>query len=329
MSGQAAARDYRGTSMDYEPKGHVAVLASELIDLVGLQPGNTVIDCTFGAGGHALLAAEAIGPEGMLIAIDRDPVARAFFQEFEASVKCQTRFLPTEFSEGLETLQNEGIRPDVVYLDYGMSSLQVDAAERGFSYANVAPLDMRMDPRQDLTAAMILNDWPEHQILGLLREYGEEKYAGAISREIIARRPLETTADLVDAIKAAVPTAARFGSGHPARKTFQALRIAVNGELDAIDAAMPLAWDTLRVGGRMAAISFHSLEDRRVKQFFAGLATGCICPPGLPICACGKEPVAELLTRRSITADEVELEINPRSRSARLRGALKIAEGRP
>ena len=329
MSGHAAALDSRGTDMSYEPKGHIAVLATELIDLVGLQPGDTVIDCTFGAGGHALLAAEQIGPEGTLIAIDRDPVAKAFFLEFEASVKCRTRFIPTEFSEGLNVLQNEGIRADVVYMDFGMSSLQVDAAERGFSYAHVAPLDMRMDPRQDLTAAVIVNEWPEDRIKQVLRQLGEEKYAGGITREIIRRRPLETTADLVDAIKAGMPTAARFGSGHPARKTFQALRIAVNGELDAIDAALPLAWDRLVVGGRMAAISFHSLEDRRVKQFFAGLATGCICPPDLPVCACGNEPEAELLTRRSITAEEAELELNPRSRSARLRGALKITEGRP
>lgn len=329
MSGQAAALDNRGTEMNYEPKGHIAVLATELIDLVGLQPGDTVIDCTFGAGGHALLASEQIGPEGTLIAIDRDPVAKAFFLEFEASVKCHTRFIPTEFSEGLNVLQNEGIRADVVYMDFGMSSLQVDAAERGFSYAHVAPLDMRMDPRQDLTAAVIVNEWPEDRIKQVLRQLGEEKYAGGITREIIRRRPLETTADLVDAIKAGMPTAARFGSGHPARKTFQALRIAVNGELDAIDAALPLAWDRLVVGGRMAAISFHSLEDRRVKQFFAGLATGCICPPDLPVCACGNEPEAELLTRRSITAEDAELELNPRSRSARLRGALKITEGRP
>lgn len=327
MSGHAAASDYRGEAMNFEPRGHVAVLANELIELIGLQPGETVVDCTFGAGGHAWLAAEQIGPEGTLIGIDRDPVARAFFQEFEAVAPCKTRFIASEFSLGLNTLQNEGIHVDAVYMDLGMSSLQVDAAERGFSYAHVAPLDMRMDPRQELTAGEILNEWPEHQILRILREYGEEKYAGAISREIIARRPLNTTADLVDTIKAAVPTAARFGSGHPARKTFQALRIAVNGELDAIDAALPVAWDTLDVGGRMAAISFHSLEDRRVKQFFAGLATGCICPPDLPVCACGREPEAELLTRRSITADDAELELNPRARSARLRGALKIAEG--
>ena len=207
-----------------------------------------------------------------------------------------------------------------------MSSLQVDAADRGFSYSHEAPLDMRMDPRQDLTAATVLNEWPESRLKQILREYGEERYAGGIAREIVRRRPLETTSELVDAIKAGMPTAARFGSGHPARRTFQALRIAVNGELEAIDAALPVAWDTLKIGGRLAAISFHSLEDRRVKRFLAGLATGCKCPPELPVCVCGHEPEAELLTRRSITADEPELEANPRARSARLRGALKLAD---
>jgi 16S rRNA (cytosine1402-N4)-methyltransferase len=183
-----------------------------------------------------------------------------------------------------------------------------------------------MDPRQELTAGEILNTWPESRLVQILRSLGEERYAGGVAREIIRRRPLETTSDLVDAIKSGMPTAARFGSGHPARRTFQALRIAVNGELEAIDAALPIAWDTLRVGGRLAAISFHSLEDRRVKRFFAGLAVGCTCPPDLPVCVCGHDPEAELLTRRSITADEQEIEANPRSRSARLRGALKLAE---
>lgn len=305
---------------------HIPVLATELVDLIGPGPGETVIDCTFGSGGHARLVADRIGSEGTLIAIDRDPVARARFQEFETGVDCRTRFVASEFSDALNTLQIEGIRADALYMDLGMSSLQVDAAERGFSYSHDAPLDMRMDPRQELTAGEILNQWPESRINQILRTLGEERYAGGIAREIVRRRPLETTADLVEAIKAGMPTAARFGSGHPARRSFQALRIAVNGELEAIDAGLPIAWDTLKIGGRMAAISFHSLEDRRVKQFFAGLATGCTCPPELPVCVCGHEPEADLLTRRSITADDSELEANPRARSARLRGALKLAE---
>jgi 16S rRNA (cytosine1402-N4)-methyltransferase len=311
--------------MDPKSRDHVPVLAQELVDLITPQRGDTVIDCTFGGGGHARLVAGMIGPEGTLIAIDRDPVARDRFEQFRAEAGCQSRFFETEFSEALKSLQNEGIQADVLYMDLGMSSLQVDAPERGFSYSHEAPLDMRMDPRQDLTAGEILNTWSESRIVQILRAFGEERYAGGIAREVIRRRPLETTSDLVDAIKAGMPTAARFGSGHPARRSFQALRIAVNGELEAIDAALPIAWDSLRIGGRMAAISFHSLEDRRVKRFLARLAVGCTCPPDLPVCVCGHEPEAELLTRRSITADEFELAANPRSRSARLRGALKLA----
>jgi 16S rRNA (cytosine1402-N4)-methyltransferase len=312
--------------MDPAPRAHIPVLADELLDVLTPGPGDTVVDCTFGGGGHARLVAERIGPEGTLIAIDRDPVARERFEQFSADAACRTRFIATEFSEALKALQNEGIRADALYMDLGMSSLQVDAPERGFSYSHEAPLDMRMDPRQELTAGEILNTWPESRLIQIFRGLGEERFSGGIAREVIRRRPLETTSDLVDAIKAGMPTAARFGSGHPARRTFQALRIAVNGELDAIDAALPIAWDTLRIGGRMAAISFHSLEDRRVKRFFAGLAVGCTCPPDLPVCICGHEPEAELLTRRSITADERELEANLRSRSARLRGALKRGE---
>jgi len=309
-----------------KPGTHVPVLAAELIDLVAPGAGETVIDCTFGAGGHARAAARRIGPEGLYVGIDRDPVARARFAEFESEGLCGTRFIASEFSLALAGLAEEGFRSDVLYMDLGMSSLQVDAAERGFSYAHEAPLDMRMDPRQSLTAGEILNQWPEDRIARILRELGEERYAGGISREIAARRPLQTTADLVEAVRAGVPAAARFGSGHPARRTFQALRIAVNGELDAIDAALPLAWDALRIGGRMAAISFHSLEDRRVKRFFADLAVGCKCPPELPVCICGHDPEATLLTRRAIVPDEAELAANPRSRSARLRGAVKLAE---
>ncbi len=311
---------------DQGPRGHLPVLATETVDLIGPQPGETVVDCTFGAGGHARLVAERIGPEGTLIGIDRDPVAQARFQEFAAQAPCRTRFIAAEFSLALKTLQNEGFRASALYMDLGMSSLQVDAAERGFSYSHEAPLDMRMDPRQSLTAEEILNTWTEQQISRVLRDLGEERYAHGISREIIARRPLHSTTELVEAIKAGVPAAARFGSGHPARRSFQALRIAVNGELEAVDAALPIAWDTLDPGGRMAVISFHSLEDRRIKRFFNDLATGCTCPPELPVCVCGHEPEAEVLTRRPISADDDEVEANPRARSARLRGAIKLTE---
>ena len=213
-----------------------------------------------------------------------------------------------------------------MYLDLGMSSMQVDTRERGFSYAYDAPLDMRMDPAQELTAAELVNTWDRRRIARVLREYGEERYAERIAGEIVRRRPLTTTFELVDAITAAIPAPARFAGGHPAKRTFQAIRIAVNDELAQLDAALPLAWDVLAVGGRLAAISFHSLEDRRVKRFIAGKARGCVCPPDLPVCACGRTPEAEPVFRRSVAPSHGEVADNPRSKSARLRAARKLRE---
>jgi 16S rRNA (cytosine1402-N4)-methyltransferase len=308
---------------------HEPVLAAEVVSLLGPGSGQIAVDCTFGAGGHARLVAERLGPSGTLIAIDRDPAAEARFAEFAAAAPCRTRFIGTEFAAGLRTLGGEGIRPDMVYVDLGMSSLQVDSWERGFSYAYDAPLDMRMDTRQQFDAADLVNEWPESRISQVLRRFGEERYAGGIAREIVRRRPLGTTSELVAAIKAGMPTAARFGGGHPAKRSFQAIRIAVNGELDSLNEALPLAWGMLALGGRFGAISFHSLEDRPVKQFLAGKARGCVCPPELPVCVCGHEPEAELLTRRAVSPGPAEVEANPRSRSAHLRVALKIAEATP
>jgi 16S rRNA (cytosine1402-N4)-methyltransferase len=304
---------------------HEPVLATELTDLLGPQPGQVALDCTFGGGGHARRVAASIGPEGTLIAIDRDPAAEERFERFAAEATCRTSFLAVDYAEGLRTLRGEGISPDMVFMDLGMSSMQVDAHERGFSYSYDAPLDMRMDTRQELRAADLVNEWPESRIAQVLRRFGEERYAGGIAREIVRRRPLRTTAELVDAVKAGMPASARFGGGHPAKRTFQAIRIAVNGELDSLDDALPTAWAMLPVGGRLAAISFHSLEDRRVKQFLADRSRGCVCPPELPVCACGREPEAELLTRRAIAPDEAEQVSNPRSKSAHLRAAVKIA----
>jgi 16S rRNA (cytosine1402-N4)-methyltransferase len=213
----------------------------------------------------------------------------------------------------------------MVYMDLGMSSMQIDAWERGFSYSYDAPLDMRMDPRQSFDAADLVNEWPEGRIAQVLRRFGEERHASGIAKEIVRRRPLRTTSELVGAVQAGMPASARFGGGHPAKRTFQALRIAVNGELDLLGEALPLAWDALPLGGRFAAISFHSLEDRPVKQFLAEKATGCVCPPELPVCVCGHDPEAELLTRRAIAPGPEEAEANPRSRSAHLRAATKIA----
>jgi len=307
---------------------HVPVLAGELVDVLDPQPGQIAIDCTVGGGGHARLIAERLGPTGTLIGIDRDPVAEERFAELAAEVSCQTRFLRTSFVDGLAELIDEGVRADIVYLDLGVSSMQVDTAERGFSYAYDAPLDMRMDPiGTELTAAEIVNTWDARRLARLIRSYGEERYATPIARAIVRARhdgPIDTTQELVDVIKAAIPAPARFAGGHPAKRTFQALRIQVNDELGQLDAGLPLAWEVLAPDGRLAAISFHSLEDRRVKRFLADRAKGCICPPDLPVCGCGREPEAELLTRKAIAPTPGEVEANPRSKSAHLRAAKRI-----
>jgi 16S rRNA (cytosine1402-N4)-methyltransferase len=310
----------------YMPTEHQPVLAPELTELLAPRAGQTAVDCTFGGGGHARRIAGVLGQAGTLICIDRDPAAEARFDEFAEEVPCSTRFLAADFAAGLRTLRGEGIRPDMVYLDLGMSSMQVDAWQRGFSYSYDAPLDMRMDTRQQLSAADIVNEWPESRLAQVLRRFGEERYAGGIAREIVRRRPLATTSELVEAAKAGMPASARFGGGHPAKRTFQAIRIAVNGELDSLDDALPTAWGMLPAGGRLAAISFHSLEDRRVKRFLAERARGCVCPPELPVCVCGREPEAELLTRRAVAPGAAEIAANPRSKSAHLRAAVKIAE---
>jgi 16S rRNA (cytosine1402-N4)-methyltransferase len=306
---------------------HIPVLAGELIELLDPRPGEVAVDCTVGGGGHARLIADRIGPSGTLIGIDRDPVAEERFAELAGEVACHTRFIRADFVAGLEQLSAERLQADLLYLDLGMSSMQVDTWARGFSYAYDAPLDMRMDPDQELTAREIVNTWDERRLARLLREYGEERYATQIARGIgraRAREELTGTQELVDAIKAAIPVPAQFAGGHPARRTFQALRIAVNDELAQLDAALPLAWDVLGTGGRFAAISFHSLEDRRVKRFLAALARGCVCPPEIPICVCGHEPEAELLTRRAVAPTPGEIATNPRSKSAHLRAARKL-----
>jgi 16S rRNA (cytosine1402-N4)-methyltransferase len=308
------------------PIEHKPVLASELVELLSPQPGQTAVDCTFGAGGHARRVAEAIGPDGTLICIDRDPQAGRRFEAFAAEAGCRTRFIGADFAEGLRALHGEGVHPEMIYMDLGISSMQVDAWERGFSYSYDAPLDMRMDSRKEFDAADLVNEWPETRIAEVLRRFGEERYAGGIAREIVRRRPLRTTSELVDAAKAGMPASARFGSGHPAKRTFQAIRIAVNGELDSLDDALPTAWRMLPVGGRLATISFHSLEDRRAKRFLAERARGCVCPPELPVCVCGRQPEADLLTRRAVAPGPDELAANPRARSAHLRAAVKIEE---
>jgi 16S rRNA (cytosine1402-N4)-methyltransferase len=288
------------------------------------SPGETIVDCTFGAGGHARLVADRIGAMGELVCIDRDPAAEARWDDFAEEAPCTTSFHRGDFADVLAGLREDGVEPDAIYMDFGLSSMQIDAWERGFSYSYDAPLDMRMDPEGPLTAADLVNEWPERRLADTFRKLGEERHARRIAAEIVSRRPFETTGELVEAIRDAVPPAARFGRGHPAKRTFQALRIALNEELDSIDRALPTAWNMLPVGGRLAAISFHSLEDRRVKRFIADLARGCTCPPELPVCVCGHEPEAEPLSKRAVAPSPGELEANPRAGSAHLRGARKL-----
>jgi 16S rRNA (cytosine1402-N4)-methyltransferase len=312
-------------------KTHIPVLAGELIELVDPRPGETAVDCTVGGGGHARLIADRLGPAGTLIGVDRDPLAEERFAALAAEIQCETRFIRADFVTALHELREERLAADLVYLDLGMSSMQVDTWERGFSYAYDAPLDMRMDPAQPLTAAEVVNTWDERRLARLLREYGEERYSSQIARAIgraRGRQEFASTQQLVDAIKTAVPIPAQFAGGHPAKRTFQALRIAVNDELTQLEEALPIAWDLLGTGGRLAAISFHSLEDRMVKRFLAARARGCVCPPELPICVCGREPEAELLTRRAVAPTPGEVAANPRSKSAHLRAARKLEVAR-
>ncbi len=312
------------TRMTDAPTEHVPVLGAELVALLDPRPGEVAVDCTFGGGGHARLIAARLAPGGLLIAIDRDPVAQERFERFAEEVECATRFIRADYADALDALADEGVEPDLIYFDLGLSSIQLDTHQRGFSYSYDAPLDMRMDPGQPLSAREIVNEFDERRIAELIRRYGEEPRARAIAREIVQRRPLETTSQLVEAIREALPPPVRFGRGHPAKRTFQALRIAVNSELDSLERALPTSWGLLPDGGRMAGISFHSLEDRRVKRFLADHARGCICPLELPECRCGGEPEAELLARRAVAPSEVEMESNPRSRSAHLRAARKL-----
>jgi 16S rRNA (cytosine1402-N4)-methyltransferase len=306
---------------------HLPVLADEVRELLAVRPGETVIDATFGAGGHARLLAADLRGAGKLVAIDRDPTVKPYFDRFKARAGVDVRFLRGDFAVVLAQLAANGVKADAVLLDLGISSMQVDRPERGFSYATDAPLDMRMDPASEPSAREIVNTWDERELAQVFRRYGEERFARQIARAIVRRRtdqPFERTGELVDTIKAAIPTPARFGDGHPAKRVFQALRIAVNDELGSLAAALPASVEMLRPGGRLAVIAFHSLEDRLVKRFLAERAKGCTCPPELPICVCGKQPELRLLTRKPVRPSAREIDENPRSASARLRAAVKV-----
>jgi 16S rRNA (cytosine1402-N4)-methyltransferase len=307
---------------------HVPVLAEEVRELLDVRPGETVVDATFGAGGHSRMLAADLQGSGKLVAIDRDPTVRPYFDRVKASSRgVQTRFLRGDYAVVLSQLASNGARADAVLLDLGLSSMQVDRPERGFSYATDAPLDMRMDTSDERSAADVLATYDERELETIFRRYGEERYARPIARGIVRRRadePILRTGQLVDVVRASIPAPARFGEGHPAKRVFQALRIEVNHELESLVTGLPAAFEMLRPGGRLAVISFHSLEDRIVKRFLRDRARGCTCPPELPVCVCGKEPEARVLTPKPVRPSPAEIDHNPRASSARLRVAVRV-----
>ena len=302
-------------------------MVAEVLELFATVPPGTVLDATVGGGGHALALLDAY-PHLRILGLDQDPSALEAAAATLAPAGERAVVRRANFSSLATVVEEAGAAPlSGVLFDLGVSSPQLDRAERGFSHRFDAPLDMRMDPDDELSARDIVNGWDRRRLARLFREYGEERYSGPIAREIERRRDrgeIQTTQELVDAVTAAVPAPAQFAAGHPAKRVFQALRIAVNDELDQLDRALPAAWELLRPGGRLAAISFHSLEDRRVKRFLAARARGCICPPDMPVCGCGRTPEAELLTRRSVAPTPGEVAANPRAKSARLRAARRL-----
>jgi 16S rRNA (cytosine1402-N4)-methyltransferase len=306
---------------------HIPVLAEEVRSALAVRPGETVVDATFGAGGHAALLGSDLQGRGKLIAVDQDPTVRPYFEQLEQRLGgVQTRFLRGNFAVVLEQLADNDVKADAILFDLGVSSMQIDRPERGFSYREDAPLDMRMDPNAELSARELVNEASEKELTTIFRRYGEERYAKQVARAIARRRkeqPFERTGELVETIRAAMPAPVRFGDGHPAKRVFQALRIAVNDELGALEAALPAALEMLRPGGRLAVISFHSLEDRIVKQFLRDGERGCTCPPDFPVCVCGSKPLLRAIERRAVRPDERAIAANPRASSARLRAAVR------
>jgi 16S rRNA (cytosine1402-N4)-methyltransferase len=306
---------------------HVPVLLHEVVALLAPPEGGVVVDCTAGAGGHARALAEGLGPDGTLVAIDRDPVAADLAAGLAGELPCAVRVVRADFADALPRLADEGVRADALLMDLGLSSMQVDTVERGFSYSREAPLDMRMDPDLPASAADLVAETDEATLAAWFREYGEERYARSIARSIVRRRaraPITTSRELVEVVRASVPARALFAGGHPAKRIFQALRIAVNDELGSLSRGLEAAFSLLEVGGRMAVISFHSLEDRMVKRFMAEASRGCVCPPELPVCVCGREPGAALLTSGPLRPGAREADDNPRARSARLRACERL-----
>lgn len=306
---------------------HRSVLLEECIDGLSIKPDGIYVDGTAGGGGHSFEIAKRL-TTGKLIAIDQDEAAIAAATQRLEPLGERAVVVRSNFCEIANVCRELGVEAiDGLLLDLGVSSYQLDTAERGFSYQADAPLDMRMDKRRSLTAAEVVNEYSEERIKKLLYEYGEERYSASIAAAIVrerAKRPIETTAELSNLIKYAIPPAAREGGHHPAKRSFQAIRIEVNGELEVIEPAIRDAVSLLRKGGRVAIITFHSLEDRIVKQTFANLAKGCICPKDFPICVCGNKPILKQVNKKPILPSAAELSENPRSRSAKLRVAQKL-----
>lgn len=311
--------------MEYK---HVSVLRDESIEGLNVTGSGIYVDGTLGGAGHTVEICKLLTEEGRMIGIDQDAEAIANGEIRLAPYKDKVTLVRSNFSrftEIMDELQIEGV--DGVLLDLGVSSRQLDEGNRGFSYMQDAPLDMRMDQRQSITAADVVNTYSEEAITRIIRDYGEERWAKRISQFIVQARkeqPIETTGDLVSIIKKAVPKGARQDGPHPAKRTFQAIRIEVNGELRILEQSIRDMVERLNPGGRLCIITFHSLEDRIVKQTMKELENPCICPKEFPVCVCGRKPKIKIVTRKPIVPDEEELEVNPRSRSAKLRIAERI-----
>lgn len=306
---------------------HVTVLLKEAVDGLRVKPDGIYVDCTLGGAGHAAAILEQLGPDGRLIAFDQDGAAIGHARRKLAAHLDRVTLVNENFRRLQQVLAELSVPSvDGILFDLGVSSPQLDEAERGFSYRHDAELDMRMDRRATLTAHDIVNGWPERDIARILSEYGEERFAGRIAARIARRReagPIRTTGELAELIKEAIPAAARRSGPHPAKRSFQALRIAVNDELGAFRDALEQAIHCLATGGRVAVITFHSLEDRICKQTFAKFVERCTCPPDFPVCSCQNDGLLRLVTRKPIVPDAAETEANPRARSAKLRIAEK------
>jgi len=307
---------------------HRSVLLDECIEALDIKPDGIYVDGTCGGGGHSLEIVKRLDKGGRLIAIDQDDAAIAAATARLADYSDRVAFVRNNFSSVSDVCAMLGVdKIDGILLDLGVSSYQLDTAERGFTHNTDAPLDMRMDRRRELDAYTVVNTYSFEALKKVIYDYGEERFAPKIASAIVREREkneIKTTGQLVDIIKGAIPPAAREGGHHPAKRTFQAIRIEVNGELGVIEPAIRSACELLGEGGRIAIITFHSLEDRIVKQTYLDLASGCNCPKNLPICICGRKPRVKVLTRKPILPSDAEVESNPRSRSAKLRVAEKI-----